>query len=183
MDADSAHGLFRKPFQLYHAEMISDIKHRTQISTSEPDQLAEYQLARFNQLIEAILPANSFYGQKLHDIAFPLESLDQLESLPFTTKNDLIEESQHPGFAANLTHPIDQYVRFHRTSGTKGRPLVVLDTAKDWQWWMESWQYVLDAAQLDQSDRVLMAFSFGPFIGFWTKGKSHQDAISRAIAS
>ena len=33
---------------------------------------------------------------------------------------------------------------------------------------MEAWQYVLDSAGLTSDDRVLMAFSFGPFIGFWS---------------
>jgi len=46
--------------------------------------------------------------------------------------------------------------------------MIVLDTADDWQWWMEGWQYVLDAAELTEADRVVMAFSFGPFIGFWS---------------
>jgi len=46
--------------------------------------------------------------------------------------------------------------------------MIVLDTNQDWQWWLEGWQYVLDAAQLESSDRVVMAFSFGPFIGFWS---------------
>lgn len=44
----------------------------------------------------------------------------------------------------------------------------VLDTSQDWQWWIDCWQYVLDAADVNQNDVALMAFSFGPFIGFWT---------------
>ncbi len=46
--------------------------------------------------------------------------------------------------------------------------MIVLDTANDWQWWMEAWSYVLDSADLQPTDRVVMAFSFGPFIGFWS---------------
>jgi phenylacetate-CoA ligase len=68
------------------------------------------------------------------------------------------------------------YVRFHRTSGSRTRPLIVLDTAEDWQWWIDTWQFTLDAANLGRDDRVLMAFSFGPFIGFWT---AHDAAVSR----
>jgi phenylacetate-CoA ligase len=45
--------------------------------------------------------------------------------------------------------------------------LVVLDTPDDWQWVLECWQYVLDAAGIGTGDSVLMAFSFGPHIGFW----------------
>lgn len=52
--------------------------------------------------------------------------------------------------------------------------MVVLDTDEDWQWWIDSWQFVLDAAELTEQDRVFMAFSFGPFIGFW----SANDAVA-----
>ena len=54
-----------------------------------------------------------------------------------------------PGdLAANLTFPLDRYMRFHQTSGTRGRPLVVLDTADDWHWWIDCWQFVFDAAEV-----------------------------------
>lgn len=46
--------------------------------------------------------------------------------------------------------------------------MAVYDTAEDWRWWIDCWQYVLDAAEIESEDRVLLAFSFGPFIGFWS---------------
>jgi phenylacetate-CoA ligase len=52
----------------------------------------------------------------------------------------------------------------------------VLDTAEDWQWWVETWQFVLDAAEVGPEDRVFLAFSFGPFIGFWS---AHDASIAR----
>lgn len=134
----------------------------------EPRSLAEYQLARLNALLTTILPQNRFYAGKLADVRLPLESLEALDSLPFTFKDELQEAGESSDFAANRTYPFDYYVRFHRTSGTRGRPLGVLDTREDWDWWIETWQYVLDAAAVEPSDRALMAFSFGPFIGFWS---------------
>lgn len=53
---------------------------------------------------------------------------------------------------------------------------MVLDTDEDWDWWMATWQYVLDACRIEQTDRVLMAFSFGPFIGFWS---AHDACLRR----
>ena len=44
----------------------------------------------------------------------------------------------------------------------------ILDTDADWQWWIEAWQWVLDAAEVTARDRALLAFSFGPFVGFWS---------------
>ena len=40
---------------------------------------------------------------------------------------------------------------------------------------MDCWDYVLDAAVVTAEDVAMMAFSFGPFIGFWTAN----DALVR----
>jgi phenylacetate-CoA ligase len=133
------------------------------------------QLVRLNRLLGEILPHNRMYAEKLAGSTLPLPSLAAFAQLPFTRKEELLT-ARDDDFAANLTWPLERYVRYHRTSGTHGRPLVVLDTARDWEWWIETWQYVLDAAELTARDRVLMAFSFGPFIGFWS---AHDACIDR----
>ena len=56
--------------------------------------------------------------------------------------------------------------------------MTVLDTADDWTGWTDAWQYVLDAADVDQNDTAVMAFSFGPFIGFWS---AFDAAIKRGL--
>jgi phenylacetate-CoA ligase len=130
--------------------------------------LEQHQLGRLNRLLERILPHNSYYAEALAEVRLPLESLDELARFPFTFKEDLVGGLATGDFARHLTYPVSEYVRFHQTSGTRGRPLVVLDTAEDWQWWLDCWQYVLDAAEIHARDCVFMAFSFGPFIGFWS---------------
>lgn len=146
----------------------TNFQQRRKIEQFDSTDLAEHQLALLNPLLETIVQKNKFYQTRFGDLKLPLASLDELNSLPYTFKDELVGGEESEGFATNLTFPLDSYSRFHRTSGTRGRPMVVLDTADDWQWWMESWQYVLDSAELDASDRVVMAFSFGPFIGFWS---------------
>jgi len=57
--------------------------------------------------------------------------------------------------------------------------MVVLDTDEDWDWWLATWQYVLDACQIEESDRVLMAFfdkaqyTVGPWVTFDPKTEKH----------
>lgn len=128
------------------------------------------QLARFNELLAEIVPRNPFYFAKLQACPRRLDRLEQLAEFPFTTKEDLADAAPEE----LRTYPLEQYVRFHQTSGTHGRPLPVLDTAADWQWWIDCWQFVLDAAEVTADDRALLAFSFGPFIGFW----SAHDALA-----
>src|SRR6185312_466435 len=106
---------------------------------------------------------NAFYRAKL-----PARASTLLD-LPFTTKAELSEDqAAHPPFGTNLTYPIERYARLHQTSGTTGQPLRLLDTAESWDWWRECWQSVYRAAGVTAEDRIFFAFSFGPFIGFWS---------------
>ena len=149
---------------------------RRAVESLDEEALKRHQLARLNGLLKAILPENRFYAEKLRGISSeqlqdangPLRSFDEFLDFPFTFKDELAASSRPGSMAANLTYPIEHYTRYHQTSGTHGRPLVVLDTPEDWNWWIDCWQFVLDAAEIGPSDRVLMAFSFGPFIGFWS---------------
>ncbi|NOY28639.1 MAG: phenylacetate--CoA ligase, partial [Planctomycetes bacterium] len=151
-------------------------EHRRRLESLDREALADHQLARLNDLLAAILPANEFYAGKLANGPQRLESLEQLAELPFTSKEELIRDLADQPTPANLTWPLQQYVRYHQTSGTRGRPLPVYDTAADWQWWIDGWQFVLDAAEISSKDRAMLAFSFGPFIGFWS---AHDALIER----
>ncbi|MBH58196.1 MAG: CoF synthetase [Planctomycetaceae bacterium] len=155
---------------------LADRTLRDEIQSLSREALECIQLEKLNKLLGRILPANSFYQNKFGNLN-ALSNLAQLSDLPFTTKSELLSEGL---FANNLTWPKDQYVRFHRTSGTRGKPMAVLDTAEDWTWWMEVWQYVLDAAELTSEDRAFLAFSFGPFIGFWS---AHDAIVARGAMS
>lgn len=125
-----------------------------------------------------VIPQNRFYVEKLGKLVRPLTAFEQLAELPYTFKEELVTAPAVGEFAANLTYPLDRYVRYHHTSGTRGRPMPVLDTAEDWQWWVETWQYVLDAVGVRSGDRAIMAFSFGPFIGFWS---AHDACVERGL--
>jgi phenylacetate-CoA ligase len=141
----------------------------------DADALAAHQLRRLNALVERLIENNRFYAKKLARVKRPIASLDELTSWPLTYKEELVGNTTSP-LAANLTWPKERYSRLHQTSGTRGRPVVLLDTAEDWLWWMECWQYILDAAEITADDVVLMAFSFGPFVGFWS---AHDAAAQR----
>ena len=125
-------------------------------------------MARLNELLSDILPLNRFYRQKFGTDKLRLASLEQLADLPTTSKSELVASQALHGLSQHHTYARDSYKRVHRTSGTHGSPLLILDTVADWQWWSDAWQHVLCAAGVTEQDRVFMAFSFGPFIGFWS---------------
>ncbi len=139
--------------------------------SSEPatrQSLDAFKLDRLRRLLGEVIPANAFYEAKLGRVAAEeLSSLEDLARWPFTFKEELVAAASH-GVPGNLTWPVDQYSRFHQTSGTHGRPLPVFDTAADWEWWMECWRVIFDRGQIRPRDRVLVASSFGPYAGFWS---------------
>jgi phenylacetate-CoA ligase len=139
-----------------------------------PAELRAFQLDRLNQILPVIQAQNPFWKTRLKHLKLPLTSWEPWESIPFTSKEDLSAVAADDPTSL-LTFPYKQYTRIHRTSGTRGSPICVLDTQDDWQWWARSWQYTLDAAHVTSEDRAALAFSFGPFIGFW----SAHEALSQ----
>ena len=132
-----------------------------------PDELRALQLAKLRAGLTQVLATNAFWRERLHGVS----GWDDFERLPLTTKAELLaDQASHPPFGTNLTFPADRYVRLHQTSGSSGdQPLRWLDTVESWEWWERIWaEHVYGAAGLTAEDRVFFAFSFGPFIGFWS---------------
>lgn len=136
-------------------------------SPADRDGLERVKLERLQGLLHAILPRNRFYAAKLPASANRIAALAELGGWPFTSKDELVAAAAD-GVPGNLTWPVERYVRFHRTSGTRGRPLPAFDTADDWNWWMACWEEILARAKVRPGDRVLVASSFGPYAGFWS---------------
>jgi phenylacetate-CoA ligase len=142
------------------------------IESAPPEAIAARQLERVGRLLAGVLPANAFWADRLGATGSALArepGWDLFSSLPFTGKADLVADQQaHPPLGRIATFPRERYVAFHQTSGTQGRPMVVLDTAESWAWWASCWEAVYRAAGVTADDRILFAFGFGPFIGFWS---------------
>ena len=90
--------------------------------------------------------------------------------MPFTTKQELVDDhASRPPYGTNHTYPLRDYSRFCQTSGTSGQPMAWLDTAASWSSLLDSWETVFWKSDVRAGqDAVYFAFSFGPFLGFWT---------------
>ena len=143
---------------------------RPMLQAASRDEIATFQLNRLRNGLRRVLPGNAFYQRRLgHRANQPLADLADFTSLPFMNKADLVrDQSEYPPYGSNLSFPLRDYVRLHQTSGTTGRPLKILDTTESWDWWADCWTVILHAAGVTSEDIVYLAFSFGPFIGFWS---------------
>lgn len=135
-----------------------------------------HQLAKLRALLAALLPSNPFYSDKLRIASVPpdLASLEEFfERVPFTLKEELLrDQRKHPPYGSNLTFPLERYTRFNQTSGSTGQPMRWLDTPESWSWMLDNWARVYRAADVSAKDCIFFAFSFGPFLGFWTAFES-----------
>ncbi|SDH17489.1 phenylacetate-CoA ligase [Alteribacillus persepolensis] len=139
-------------------------------------ELKSYQLQRLNQLLLFTSQNNEFYQKKFKDVTFPIKDEKGLESLPFTTKQELAEDQKlYPPYGKNHSYPLASYVEYHQTSGTTGNPIRVLDTKESWDWWSRCWQEVYRSSGVTEDDTIFLAFSFGPFVGFWGAYQGGKD--------
>lgn len=90
-----------------------------------------------------------------------IKSLDDLQKIPFTTKQDL--RDNYPfGLAAV---PLDEVVRLHSSSGTTGTPTVILHTQKDLDEWANAVARCLYMVGLRRGDIFQNSSGYGMFTG------------------
>jgi|CXWL01.1.fsa_nt_gi phenylacetate-CoA ligase len=136
------------------------------------EDLAALQKRRFAGMFAEITQRNAFYRAKLSGWTAD-RAVREFSAMPLTTREELEQDQlAHPPYGTNLTYPLDQYCRYHQTSGSSGRPLRTLNRAEDWRWWIECWKTIYAAAGVGPDDRLIFPFSFGPFIGFWAAFES-----------
>ncbi len=113
------------------------------------------------------LSSNPFYRDRLPRSIEDLEDFRQ--KVGFTTKNEIVQDCRdHPPFGSNLTYPLGQYTRFCQSSGTTAGPLPSLDTPESWGSLLDVWDQVYEHSGVTTDQSIFFAFSFGPFLGFWT---------------
>jgi phenylacetate-CoA ligase len=125
-------------------------------------------LEQLHRLLGTI-ETNAFQRPKVGAAGELATLADFTARFPLTTKAELAADfAAHPPYGSNLTFPREHYTRLCQTSGTSGRPLAILDTPESWDWMLGNWATIYEAGGVRRGDRVYFAFSFGPFLGFWT---------------
>ena len=112
-----------------------------------------------------------FYRRKLDAAGVRAEDVrgaDDLVRLPFTSKDELkANQQERAPWGDFLAVPLEECLRVHQTSATTGRPVLMLDTAEDWDALVGIYARALYAYGIRRTDLAMPAFSFGPWIGFW----------------
>ena len=128
------------------------------------EQLRELQGKRLKKMAEYVYHNTPFYRKKFQEMGLEpgdIQGLDDLHKLPFTNKLDLRDTYPY-GLAAV---PMSQVVRIHASSGTTGKPIVVLNTRKDLAMWAESISRAFYAYGATKDDLFQISYGYGLFTG------------------
>jgi phenylacetate-coenzyme A ligase PaaK-like adenylate-forming protein len=129
-----------------------------------PDERAALQTERLRALVTRLLDSSSLYQERLGVAGVErgeTVGLDNLRSLPFTTKRDLWD--RYPW--GMLTIPREQVIRVHGSSGTGGRPTLVGYSRGDLAIWAEVCARSLGCAGATPGTVVHVAYGYGLFTG------------------
>ncbi|HEY1295655.1 MAG TPA: phenylacetate--CoA ligase [Chloroflexota bacterium] len=135
------------------------------VETLPREQMQDLQLVRLRATVERVLATTSPLADRLlaADVTTPqvLGSLADLSRLPFTRKTDLREHYPFGLFAV----PLDQVVRIHASSGTRGKPTVVGYTRGDLEVWAQVVARCLAMGGVQPGMIVHNAYGYGLFTG------------------
>ncbi len=128
------------------------------------EEILQLQIERLqltlNRVYRNVAFYKNLYDSRSIDIG-KIKSREDLQELPFTTKDDLRKSYPYDMFAV----PLRDIVRIHSTSGTTGKPIVVGYTKTDIGTWSSLIARVLTAVGITDHDFIQIAFAYHLFTG------------------
>lgn len=128
------------------------------------EDMENLQSARLRKLVDYVYHNVEFYRKKMQAVGLTpadIRGIEDIEKLPFTTKDDLRDTYPFGLFAV----PQSEIVRIHASSGTTGKATVVGYTRYDLDVWAECVARCMTMAGVGRNDIVQVAYGYGLFTG------------------
>ena len=128
------------------------------------DEMTALQSARLRKIVDYVYHNVEFYRKKMQVLGLlptDIKGIEDIEKLPFTTKDDLRDTYPFGLFAV----PKSEIVRVHASSGTTGKATVVGYTRHDLDVWAECVARCLTMSDVGRDDIVQVAYGYGLFTG------------------
>jgi len=126
------------------------------------EELEQLQLEKLQATVNRAYRSVTFYREafdKAGIIPEDIDSLSKLSTLPFTSRETIIENYPYGMFAV----PLREVVRLHCTTGPQGEPIVIGYTRNDIDHWTQISARVLQAAGVEKDDVVQICLDYGLF--------------------
>lgn len=128
------------------------------------DEMLDLQGKRLVMLVKRMYYNTDYYRKKMQQKGVEpgdIKSIEDLDKLPFTTKEDLKNTYPFGMFAV----PQSEIVRYHTASGTDGIDTVVGYTRNDIDIWSECVARSIYMAGLNRDDVIQVAYNYSMFNG------------------
>src|SRR5512139_154778 len=142
------------------------------METLPPGKMRELQLKKFKRILEWAYERSKFHRKLYQEAGLEpgdIKSYEDVAKVPKVEKammRDIQRKDPFP-YGDALCVPLEEVTEFRQTSGTTGKPVYQPDTWQDWEWWSESWAYLLYAQGYRNTDRVFIPFGYNIFVAFW----------------
>jgi len=142
------------------------------VETMPLEQLREMQLRKFRNIVRWGYEHSPLYRTLYDEAGFHPEDVKTLEDAARVPKSEKslmrgIQRKAPFPYGDALCVPLERVTEFRQTSGTTGQPVYQGDTWQDWEWWAESWSYLLYAQGYRDRDRLFLPFGYNIFVAFW----------------
>jgi len=130
-----------------------------EFETMSSDDLEQLQIERLQETLNRVYRKVEFYKNQFDYYNINIEkikSIKDLQNLPFTTRNDLVNSYPYGMFAL----PLSDIIRLHTTTGTSGKKIIVGYSQLDIIHWTNLVARVLTAAGVTNHDFVQIAFNY-----------------------
>ncbi|OGP92864.1 MAG: phenylacetate--CoA ligase, partial [Deltaproteobacteria bacterium RBG_16_54_18] len=136
------------------------------------EKLQVLQLKKFKRIVEWAYEHSPFYKKLYQEAGVSPKDIRRFEDIrkvPKIEKGMMRDVQSRPPFPYGdmLAVPLEQVTIFRQTSGTTGTPVYQADTWQDWEWWAESWCYILYSQGYRNTDRIFIPFGYNIFVAFW----------------
>ncbi len=128
------------------------------------EQLQALQLHRLQGLVKQVYENVPLTRKRMDERGVRPEHIKNLKDialLPFMLKTDLRDEYPFGLFAS----PMNNIVRFHCSSGTTGKPIIIGNTQNDINVWQNGCMRSLAMCGVRSSDVMQVAYGYGLFTG------------------
>jgi phenylacetate-CoA ligase len=143
---------------------MDNIYWNKKIETATRNELKKHQLQLLKEKVKFCYDNTAFYRSKFKNAGISpddIKTLENIQKIPFTLKDDLRKNYPFGMLAVNLDH----IVEIHASSGTTGNPVVGAYTTNDMDVWQELMARSLYTTGVRREDVMHNAYGYGLFTG------------------
>ena len=134
------------------------------------EEIRTFQLKRFKSIVTYAYEHSKAYRELYENAGFNpsmLVTMADIRRVPMIDKSFISSTLDDTIYGSMLAVDEKEVFFYHQTSGSTSTPVCQPDTIRDWAICAECWAELLWEVGVRPEDRVMIAFNYNLFYGFW----------------